>query len=201
MQKQPTNPETERHQQLLTKDRQRTRQEGISLLILGTIITVLEIPMTIPMLPSNKANLINQIIPLSLLLLGPAFLLAGVTAYREGKRPPSEQEIRESRQRERTELFRTAQGKLPWLYSKTTRIIITVIAPLFIIGGTELTLTNHLEIMIYGILSIIGGLLLLYIAHIMLPRIKRDLPETSAKALESSLITGEMTEGPKPPQE
>jgi hypothetical protein len=120
MSKYRTNPETEWHRRSLGKDRRAQRQGGVAFFILGIVLLPAGAAFAAWMYPHLVArfSLWDTLGFFLTFLGGPvAFLLLGITQYLDGRQPVSDEEIERRRQRERNELFRMAQGKLPFRYS------------------------------------------------------------------------------------
>jgi hypothetical protein len=207
MREQASNPETEWHRLRLTKDRSSQRRIGIALMILGFCVLLIAVT-SVPDFPRMASML-----PIPFALIGmyvvfwgsPLMLvLVGGMEYVEGRKPISPMDIEWRRQRERAELFRMAQGDLPWSYRKLVQVLFAIMGILLLAPGILVLLAQEgyrSGSLIWGILYSGCGLLLLLLALVILPRRARQIPAESARALGASLAAGEGTSGIPPAEE
>lgn len=195
------NPETEWYHQQIVKDRHSLRKSGIIAFIIGVCLLPAGIFLLTSSLPQvlRDASVFQPIVLFATTLGTPlGFILLGLLQYRDSKRPVVQEEVLQKRQQERTQLFRMAQGKIPWRYSKAVFIIFTIFGLLFLIPGiaTLVYTTGYSDGgLVWGILYSLMGLLLLIYGVIILPRRIQRLPAESVQALAASFVAGEVTQG------
>ncbi len=194
-----TNPETEWLRRRLRKDRRLHRRDGTVCFLVG--LCLLPVGITGVILGSaHPAASWWDTFGVFLTFLGTpiAFLLLGVVQYLDGRKSVTHEEVESRRQRERRELFRMAQGRLPWRYSLVFLGVFAVLGLLCLIPGV-LLLSDAASYQtggwILGLAYSVCGLLLLLYALVIFPQRRKRLPAQSARLLGSSLVAGEMTEG------
>jgi hypothetical protein len=194
-----TNPETEWLRQRLRKDRRLLRRDGMVCFLVGLCLLPVGIA-GVNWAYSRPAASWWDALGVFIIFLGTpvSFLLLGVVQYLDGRKSVSHEEVENRRGRERRELFRMAQGKLPWRYSSVVLGVFAVLGLLFLIPGMLLLLDGtsyHTEGWVLGLAYSVCGILLLLYALVIFPRRRKRLPAQSARLLGSSLVAGEMTEG------
>jgi MFS family permease len=203
----PDNPETEWYRNYLTKDRRLQRRMGMALFIFGTCLLPMGAAFVTAMFPrmTNILGFLGLVGFFVTFLGGPlGLMLVGWMEYMGGRQPVSLAEIERRRQLERAELFRMAQGKLPWRYSKVMLAVFAVLGLLLLIPGVILFFDPQGYrdgSLIWGLVYSVCGLLFLLLAFVVLPRQIKRLPAQSARALEARLVVGEITPGEASPEQ
>ncbi len=133
-----------------------------------------------------------------LMFSGLLLLITGILAVRRGYRPITSKEIASQRRTERKQLFRYAQGAIPWRYWFLT-IVIELLVGLFFAGmGIFALVVAFMPMTNYGALvlglSLPAGAYFLYDA-IKRAKMSRQLADLSSRELASRLALGEVTEG------
>lgn len=195
---QPTvepNPEFAFYYDRIRHKRARKRIQGYLYLIEAVGLFTLICLASINLLPDNP----RLFIPLLLLMLSGLFLLVtGILVVRRGYQPITSKEIANQRRTERKQLFRYAQGAIPWRYWLLTIVIEMFVGLFFASMGIFALVVTFMPILNYGALffglSLPAGAYFLYDA-IKRAKMSRQLADFSSRELASRLELGEVTEG------
>jgi len=189
------NPEFEMYRQVLMRERRTERIQGWVLTILGAVSTVPIIALLIWSFQRTPTyGLFSTFILLMFALGFIATFSLGLSSLRRASKLPTVNEIAHTRRFYRSRLLQQAQGKLPWSYRRSGRIVLTSVGVLVVVMAIPVLSTFGFQSWDAWIEGACGMLLVLY-ALVVVPYERRRLPGESAELLVKSLVAGEVTEG------
>ena len=195
---QPTvepNPEFAFYHDRIRHKRARKRIQGYLYLFEAVVLFTLICLASINLLPDNQKLFIPL---LFLMLLGLFLLVTGILVVRRGYQPITNDEIAHQRRTERKQLFRYAQGAVPWRYRLPMTVIELLVGLIFTGVGVFALVVTFMQLTNYGPLfyvpSLPAGAYFLYDA-IKRAKMSRQLADISSRELASRLELGEVTEG------
>lgn len=188
------NPELEFYLQRLLQRRRYYPIYGLLALITGVlglfgiVSSYLSNPLALFAL-NQPGNLLHLLLLLCFLVAISSGLFFILRAFKQ----PGIKEVQNYRQSERRRLFLQAHGHaLPWWSRLITRIIIIIIAGVFMVGGIIIFTIFGLSA-IDGWFYLLVGSFVLSIAIYFIPREIRKLPSISAEQLAQNWLAGETT--------
>lgn len=188
------NPEFEMYRQVLMRERRTERIQGWIFAILGAVLTLLASSFLIWSFQRILTYGLFSLIPLFVCALGFLTFSLGLSSLRRASKLPTVNEIAHTRRFYRSRLLQQAQGKLPWSYRRSGRIVLTSVGVLVVLMALLVLATFGFQSWDAWIEGACGMLLVLY-ALVIVPYERRRLPGESAELLAQSLVAGEVTEG------
>jgi hypothetical protein len=189
------NPEFEMYRQVLLRERRSEYVQGWRLTILGAGLALLLIGLFLLSFQQIVARGPLYLSILLLILVGSlgAFGL-GLASLRTAAKLPTMREVAHIRRFSRSRLLQQAQGKLPWSYRRSGRIVLTSAGVFFVALAAFVLSVSGFQAW-DGWIEGVGGFLLVFYALIIIPYARRRLPVESADLLAKTLVAGEETEG------
>ncbi len=190
-----TNPEFALYSERIRRNRAKKRMQGYLYFIEAIGLFTLIGLASINLLPDNP----RLLIPLLLLMLLAIFLLiTGILFVRRGYQPITNDEIAHQRGTERKQLFRYAQGAVPWRYRLPMTVIELLVGLFFASVGVIALAVTFMQITSYGFLfygpSLPAAAYFLFDAF-KRAKMSRQLAQLSSQELAHRLELGELTEG------
>lgn len=189
--------ETEMYRQTMLQRHYAYRRHSRVLLVSGTSIflaasIVLFGLLVIKKIPQYTVySIINLGVLCFLVLASLVMIVLGIYFLSVTRRMVDSREVPRFRQQERRRLFREAQGRLPWGYRRTSRVVLFSASLIFVLVGSCILL-------LFGPSALDGwgyavfGLMIGFVALFVLPRAGERARQESATRLAHYLMLGEI---------
>ncbi len=195
-----TNPEFVFQRENISRARRSRRRYGFLLLPLGILLLAIPV-MVITVSLVQSAAYSPQLFEIIVGLCGILILFRAVLSLREGYKPVTNSEVEQRRQRERNQLFKQAQGAIPWQFGNATRFreailgILVGLMSIWMIASSLKPLSSLWPIFIVGLLLLLYAAYAVVDALILKPQQAKRLVRESSRELALRLSLGEMTQG------